>query len=168
MHHLLALALSSLLLLTLTTAIPTPSTPHHLARAGGPIAKPIPANCTLTSPLPTTTSTSASNTSTTTNNYAPAPNTTSSSVYSAYYPPASTNQTALFTQCLEQCYGFGTPGTCVAAYLAGNVPAPPLFGSPGGQLETACLMFNRSLTAADFVLAPAGTYTGALSADIFC
>lgn len=143
--------------LTLTTAIPTPST-HHLTRAGGPIAKPIPANCTIKSPLPATTSTPTAA-------YAPAPNTTSSSVYNAYYPPASTNQTALFTQCLEQCYGFGTPGTCVAAYLASNVPAPPLFG---GRLETACLMYNRTLTPADFVLAPAGTYTDAMSGDILC
>ena len=157
--HLLTFFLPSILL-TVTTAIPTPST-HYPARAGGPIAKPIPANCTIKSPLPATTSTATAA-------YAPAPNTTSISVYSAYYQPASTNQTALFTQCLEQCYGFGTPGTCMAAYLASNVPAPPLFGSPGGQLETACLMYNRTLTPADFVLAPAGTYTDAMSGDILC
>lgn len=157
--HLLTFFLPSILL-TFTTAIPTPST-HHLARAGGPVVKPIPANCTIKSALPATTSTSTAA-------YAPAPNTTSSSVYSTYYPPALANQTALFAQCLEQCYGFGTPGTCVAAYLASNVPAPALFGSPGGQLETACLMYNRTLTPADFVLAPADTYTDAMSGDILC
>ncbi|OCK86033.1 hypothetical protein K432DRAFT_377134 [Lepidopterella palustris CBS 459.81] len=147
------------LLITLTSAVPTRLNLNR--RAGGPAAVPIPANCTVKNPLPTSTSPS-------TVAYAPAPSTTSAYVYSAYYYPFSTNQTALFTQCLEQCYGYGNKGECVAAYLASNVPAPPLFGSPGGQLETACLMYNRTLTPADFVVASPGTYTDARCGNIVC
>ena len=72
-------------------------------------------------------------------------------------------------QCLEQCYGYGYHVECKTAYWAENVVMPAgYYGSSGGQLETACLMFNRTLVEDDFVVAPEGQATDAFAGNIQC
>ncbi|TKA67930.1 hypothetical protein B0A49_06679 [Cryomyces minteri] len=154
---------SPVLLLTtlfplLATSTPTPLLHRYrlalAPRAGAPAIVSIPANCTVTNPLPpsdsthsttnstidlptntTTTSNSKSNStaestanaadSNTTTTYAPSPNAAASLLYAFYLAqPTLLNTSALFTQCLEQCYGYGLPGSCRSAVLAENVPVP--------------------------------------------
>lgn len=72
-------------------------------------------------------------------------------------------------QCLQQCYGYGNHVECKTAYWAENVVVPKgYYGSEGGYLATACLMFDRVLGVQDFVAAPEGQGTGAFAASIQC
>jgi hypothetical protein len=72
-------------------------------------------------------------------------------------------------QCLEQCYGYGTSTECHSAYWAENIPVPAgYYGSPGGQLETACIFYTRALTAADLEAAPEGQGTSSFARNIAC
>ncbi|EDU45592.1 hypothetical protein A1F94_002948 [Pyrenophora tritici-repentis] len=140
---------------SLASALPTS---NIVPRAGGPAITPIPSTCAVTSPMP------ASNAS-----YMPAPATKSDILYSAYYSAFSSNTTAMAQQCLEQCYGYGYHVECKTAYWAQNVAVPAgYYGTAGGQLETACLMFNRALTSDDFVVAPEGQGTDAVARNIVC
>ena len=142
---------------SLASALPTSDL---ISRAGGPAVKPIPANCTVTRPL----------TPAAPPCYLPAPAaTTTALLYSAYYPSFSSNTTQMALQCLQQCYGYGNPGQCKTAYWAENVVVPKgYYGTEGGYLSTACLMFDRALTGADFVAAPQGQATDAFAATIEC
>lgn len=142
----------------LTAAAPTAS--NLDPRAGGPIAKPIPSTCTVTYPIPTLTAEQ---------NFIPKPSTNNALFYYAYYPSPSSNKTALAIQCLEQCYGYGDSTQCKAAFWAENVEVPAgYYGGPGGNFETGCLMFNRTLSKDDLVEAPAGEGTTPFLADIQC
>ncbi|KAF1939984.1 hypothetical protein EJ02DRAFT_456440 [Clathrospora elynae] len=128
-------------------------------RAGGPAIIAIPSTCTVTNPLVTASDAS----------YQPAPATSDDLLYSAYYTSFSTNKTEMANQCLEQCYGYGYHVECKTAYWAENVAVPAgYYGSTGGQLETACLMFSRVFTAEDFVAAPQGQATDAVAGNIEC
>ncbi|KAF2790194.1 hypothetical protein K505DRAFT_352113 [Melanomma pulvis-pyrius CBS 109.77] len=151
---------TSTIILT-TLAAFTLALPSSISRrAGGPAAVPIPPSCTVTDPVPTATSDET---------YLPAPAADDALIYNAYYPSPSTNKTALSEQCLQQCYGYGNIGECKTAYWAENVPVPVgYYGSPGGQLETACLFYNRPLQAADFVVAPEGQATDVSVGVIQC
>lgn len=125
-------------------------------RAGGPAIVPIPSTCTVTSPLPRGPDTS----------YLP---TSTAILYNAYYPSFTTNRTAMAEQCLQQCYGYGYHTECKTAYWADNVVVPEgYYGTPGGQLSTACLFFSEALSEIDFVVAPAGQGTDALAGNIVC
>jgi hypothetical protein len=140
-----------------TSALPSPTLSN---RAGGPAISPIPSSCTVSNPLPTPEADES---------YIPAPSTSDVLVYSAYYPSPSTDKTALALQCLQQCYGYGKKGDCVASYWAENIPTPPgYYGTPGGSLETGCLFFTRLLTAEDFVIAPEGQATSSSAGNIVC
>ncbi|KAI8938363.1 hypothetical protein NX059_004258 [Plenodomus lindquistii] len=144
-------------LVSVGSALPTANT--ILARAGGPAIVPLPANCTVTSPLPITPGTS----------YIPAPATNSEILYNAYYPSFTANRTLMAEQCLQQCYGYGYHVECKTAYWAENVPTPAgYYGTPGGDLSTACVLFTRALTAIDFVVAPMGQATDAFAGNIAC
>jgi len=145
-------------LAALASALPTSS--NVSPRAGGPAQVPIPSNCKVINPLPSPTADET---------YLPGPSANDAVLYYAYYPSPTTNKTALSTQCLEQCYGYGNTGECKTAYWAENVPVPAgYYGSPGGQLETACLFFNRALVAGDFVIAPTGEATTPFAGNIIC
>jgi hypothetical protein len=144
-------------LVTLTLALPSSTLSK---RAGGPAISPIPSSCTISHPLPTATADET---------YIPAPSTSGVLIYSAYYPSPSTNKTALALQCLQQCYGYGYKGDCVASYWAENVPTPSgYYGTAGGYLETACLYYSRELTETDFVVAPKGQATTPSAGNISC
>lgn len=72
-------------------------------------------------------------------------------------------------QCLQQCYGYGTHVECKTAYWAENVTVPKgYYGSEGGYLATACLLFGRVLGEGDFVGAPEGQGVGAWAAVVEC
>jgi hypothetical protein len=142
---------------TLTSALPTTLS----ERAGGPSIKPIPASCKLTNPYAKTASAPS--------DFMPAASAKSVQLYAAYYPSPSSNTTQMAQQCLEQCYGYGTSTECKGAFWAENVPVPAgYYGSPGGQLETACVFYTRALTAVDLEKAPAGQGTSAYARNIAC
>lgn len=143
----------------LSTSSPVPSLQ---TRAGGPLAKPIPAECSVTNPLADRRS----------DCWQPKVSTRPNQIY-AYYLPMSTfeyrNRTDIWTQCLEQCYGYGYTGDCKAAFMAENVPSAPVYTAPGGDPSIACLMYNRPLTRGDFGRPTArGQYVNAEVGDISC
>ena len=89
-------------------------------------------------------------------------------VYSAYFESAL-SPSAQATQCMQQCYGLGLPGACKSAMLAYQVPTPAgLFGTAGGVLGTACLMFGHYMDRSTFIVAPEGQYFNATAENIHC
>ena len=155
MHY--ALLLSTLLPL-LATASPL------VERAGGPVAKPIPAQCTVINPLPHANCGTAN-----VNGYKPSPAFVKASLlYQAYFEATGTpTDQAKF--CKQQCYGYGTPGECKSSFVGYSVPVPKGYlGGAGDQLETGCLLFSDYLDPNSFVQAPAGQYLTATAANIYC
>ncbi|KAF1960837.1 hypothetical protein CC80DRAFT_265616 [Byssothecium circinans] len=147
-------------LLTLFTALTAALPTSHLTpRAGGPAILPIPSTCTVSNPRSATPAT-----------FLPSAELQSTALlYSAYYPSPTSNKTQLAEQCLQQCYGYGNHVECKAAFWAENVVVPPgYYGSPGGQLMTACLMYSRAVTEADFTQAPKGEGTDAYTRNLAC
>jgi hypothetical protein len=143
---------------TFTNALPA-LRPEILTRAGGPAIVPIPSTCSVANPLATLPSKS----------YVPAPSTSDALLYSAYYSSFSTNKTEMAEQCLEQCYGYGFHVECKTAFWAENLVVPAgYYGTPGGQLSTGCLMFNRALDSNDFIVAPDGQATDGFAGNIEC
>lgn len=127
-------------------------------RAGAPEAVPLPSSCTTYNPLLALEPT----------NYAPAPSfLNESTIYAFYLYHDSPAVTGAYTKCIQQCHGFGND-TCKAIFYASAVPRPPMFGSPGGYLTTACLMFDRFVEADDFVIAESGTYDSPVVACLSC
>jgi hypothetical protein len=99
----------------------------------------------------------------------PAPATNNAILYSSYYPSFSSNTSAMAEQCLQQCYGYGYHVECKSAYWAENVMVPAgYYGTAGGQLSTACLMFSRALNMDDFVPVPEGQRIDAFAGNIAC
>ena len=72
-------------------------------------------------------------------------------------------------QCLQQCHGFGDGSQCKTAFWAEKMVVPEGYhrGS-GGQLETACLLFNRALGNGDFEAAPKGLALNAFAWGLSC
>lgn len=134
------------------------------ARAGGPAFVPIPANCTVINPLPHASCGTAN-----VNGFMPAANFSSSNlIYSSYFD-GFLSQSAQADDCLEQCNGYGDPGECKSALVAYNVPTPKgYYGTAGGVLETACLLYGAYFTPNDFVTAPAGQYVNETAGNIYC
>ncbi|PSN68771.1 hypothetical protein BS50DRAFT_324017 [Corynespora cassiicola Philippines] len=153
--------ISTFILTAVITAVAALPTATDLTpRAGGPTAKPIPPTCSVTNPLPLASADKS---------YIPGDSVKDVQLYSAYYPSPSPNKTALAQQCLEQCYGYGDSTQCKSAFWAENVPTPPgYYGTPGGQLLTACLMYTRPLEGGDFAVAPGGQATDAFAGNIAC
>jgi hypothetical protein len=134
-------------------------------RAGGPTSEPIPATCTVINSLPQ----AACGTSNV-NGYKPdLAFVKANLVYQAYFD-SGLSQADDAKQCEEQCYGFGTAGTCKSSFVGYQIPTPKGYmGTAGGQLETGCLLFKEYLTPLDFVLAPIeGRYLNATAASIYC
>lgn len=133
-------------------------------RQGAPTPSPIPPNCTVINAITNTT-----NANTTSNGYMPQPNFTAAHlVYSAYYTSPLT-QFVLATQCMQQCYGYGHPGDCKSSLLAYQVPTPAgYYGTAGGVLETACLLFDTYLDPCSFEWAPHGQYVNETAVSIYC
>lgn len=155
---------TGLLLTALLTPLLVTSTPILHDRAGGPSITPLPANCTVLNPLPHANCGTAN-----VNGWAPSTNFyTAHKLYESYFEgflPAATQA----KQCKQQCYGYGNKGECKSSLVAYRVPVPKgYFGTAGGQLETACLLFDRHLTPASFVEAEEGTYVNATAASIYC
>lgn len=143
------MSLTTILLTTLSAlAAATPLTP----RAGGPAIVPIPSDCKTTNPLPSTSGNK------------PTPDTLYTQFISSGESTSKQAQT-----CFEQCYGFGTPGSCKAAVFALNVPTPKgYYGTEGGVLEASCMMFSDYLDESQFEAAPAGQYTNETAMNIYC
>jgi len=155
-HSMLLLATS---ILPLTNALPAP-VPAILA--GGPAIVPIPSNCTVTNLAPTTGQMRNES-------YIPTLDASNDILYSAYYPSPTTNATQMSLQCLQQCHGYGDGSQCKTAFWADKMPVPKgYYGSPGGQLENACLFFARTLTDEDFTAAPEGQASNAFAWGLEC
>jgi len=148
-------------------------------RAGAPIPKPLPSNCTIANPVLCTSAAYCDSVSFTP--YRPTNATLTPALdgpflYGYYLQPdsfqvTSGNATSLFQTCLETCYGYGNTGDCLSVYQAYNYPAPPLYGGPGGDPTVACLLFNRSLNTADFEIVPEeqrNEWTDPRSGNIVC
>ncbi|KAF2455149.1 hypothetical protein BDY21DRAFT_260233, partial [Lineolata rhizophorae] len=138
-------------------------------RAGAPPIEPIPDNCTVTNPLPTPTACGSA--SSTPVHLSPAPSATAALVYQFHLPPSDLewrNYTTWWTQCLEQCNGYGYTGDCQTAFMAQNVPAPPAYGLPGGDLGIQCLMYSRPLTSDEFVEVDSDQYSMPTAGVIAC
>lgn len=151
--------------ITALLAIFTSANPVQPRQAGAPTPKTIASDCTTPNPLP------SANHTTTGSIYGYMPSarfSTAHLVYSAFfdgYLPRATQ----FTECLEQCNGFGDPGDCKSALLAYDVPTPAgYYGTTGGVLETACLLYGAYLSPDDFVDAPAKQYVNETAGNIFC
>lgn len=141
------------------SALPTPI-PAVLA--GGPAAVPVPENCTVTNLTPTLGHMRNES-------YIPTADARNDILYSAYYPSSSTNATAKSLQCLQQCHGYGDGSQCKTAFWAEKMPVPKgYYGSPGGQLDTACLFFTWKLSDVDFEAAPKGQALNAFAWSIQC
>jgi hypothetical protein len=101
------------------------------AGAGSPTPKPIPSTCTLLNPLPYS---NCATTNTTANNLKPSLNFTQTHTLYAAYFDLPTPASELWTQCSEQCYGYGDEGECKSAILAYDVPTPKgYYGGAGGR-----------------------------------
>lgn len=162
-----------LLLLSLLTPLSTTASPIA-PRAGGPTFEPIPENCTITNQLPTTNITDPT-----------APNNTSSLLPSGWKLPTNFTNThelysSYFSQpfytpaeqalhCQQQCYGFGERGTCKSVLLGYNIPTPEgYYGTEGGELATACLLYDVFLEERMFVPAPKGQYVNETASNVDC
>lgn len=165
----------AMLLLAISYAIASPLSP----RAGAPIPKPIPSNCSILNPVLCTSAASCPPVSYT--QFRPTPSALTPAlsgpfIYAYYLPPdsfqvTSGNSSSLLRQCLETCNGYGNTGDCKSVYQAYNYPSPPLYGAPGGQPTVACLLFNRVVGIDDFEVVPEaerGGWTDPRSAVIQC
>ncbi|KAK7509631.1 uncharacterized protein IWZ02DRAFT_503303 [Phyllosticta citriasiana] len=142
------------LLATLTTALPTANNLNP--RAGAPSYVPIEAPCYLSYALAADASSAAR----------PNVDIATTQIYHwdrALADAKYSNETTLWTQCVEQCNGLSG---CKAAFLAYNVPSEPIYTSPGGSPSIACRMFNVQLDPASFETVANGSYTQAMAANI--
>ncbi|KAI6851397.1 hypothetical protein KC332_g213 [Hortaea werneckii] len=160
-----------LLLLGFLTALPTTATPVA-PRAGGPTFEPIPKNCTITDQLPTNTPfPNGTNTTTLLPSgwKLPANFTGCHEIYSSYFSQPFYTPAEQALHCQQQCYGFGERGTCKAILLGYNVPTPEgYYGTEGGELATACLLYDVFLEEAMFVPAPQGQYVNETAINLNC
>ncbi|RMY81806.1 hypothetical protein D0864_08207 [Hortaea werneckii] len=150
-----------LLLLSVLTPLSTTATPIA-PRAGGPTFSPIPKNCTITNQLPTT-NTNTSSHLPSSGWKLPANFTDTHELYSSYFSQPFYTPAEQALHCQQQCYGFGERGTCKAVLLGYNVPTPKgYYGTEGGELATACLLYDVFLEEGMFVPAPKGHETTTL------
>ena len=71
--------------------------------------------------------------------------------------------------CLEQCYGYGNSTECRGVYWSDSFPTPEgYYGSPGGQIQSACIFYTRPLTEKDLEAAPEGQGLNAFARNIAC
>jgi hypothetical protein len=140
------------------------SSPNLDKRAGGPAAVAIPSKCTTINPLPHAHCGIGN-----INGYAVNPKfSNSSALFSSYYT-ATASVTDASDFCFKQCYGFGNKGDCKSAVFAYNVPTPKgYYGTAGGDLMNACLMYKNYLSPLDFVTAETAQWTNATAVSIYC
>lgn len=143
-----------------TDALPT--TTMIIQRAGGPAAVPLPPSCNLTNLAPTLRQMGDET-------YIPSTTANNDILYAAYYPSYSTNITTMSLQCAQQCHGYGDGSQCKTAFWAEKMVVPKgYYGGSGGQLETACVLFNRTLETKDFEAAPKGNALNAITWGLLC
>ena len=144
------------LLLLSSFAAPVPLVSELGARAGGPVGKPIPASC-LTPLIKQPTDSFRPNQTFI----------TAYQIYSYFLPSETTvSDETGYRQCLEGCYGFGSPDECKSVAWAHNVPY-----TASGSIHnngTACLMFSRRLDSGNLEATTDGTFTGAKASSIDC
>lgn len=145
-------------------ATSTPTTLHR--RAGGPIAKPLPANCAAVDAIEGTTDVSGQQPSSAFVN--------ANQVYAYYLAQDVADDDALAEQlrlCVEQCNGYGEGGAgkgCAGVFFAHNAPLPVgQYGVPGTLMQ-ACVMFGVPVTEDDLVDAAENRYTRARAKNIEC
>ncbi|KAF1818955.1 uncharacterized protein K489DRAFT_413395 [Dissoconium aciculare CBS 342.82] len=158
------MAIYNIILAVLPVLAVVAGSPLIQERAGGPEAIPIPANCTTINPLPHA-SCGVGNVS----GYRVSDEFSKANAgYYAYY--GATGSVAEASDfCFKQTYGYGSRGTYKAAVFAYNAPTPKgYFGSKGGELTNACLMYKKPLTPLDFVKAEDGQFTNATAISIYC
>ncbi|KAJ6617003.1 hypothetical protein B0H10DRAFT_2035159 [Mycena sp. CBHHK59/15] len=148
-----------LILAAVVRASPISDSESFALRAGGPAYVPITPPCTLSYPVsgPGSTPSQA---------YHPAVDITSTQIYSWDIDmPDSVyqNESAWWTECIEQCNGLSG---CRAAFLAYEVPAESRYGAPGGYPSVGCRMFNVFLREGDFAAVTNGSYTQAIAGNI--
>lgn len=162
----LNLTLTSLLF-SLTYA--SPITPR--AGAGGPITKPIPSTCTIINPLALKATNWDNNNNSTTNTSGYKPSlifTSTHLLYEAYFD-LPTPAEELWTQCSQQCYGYGDEGDCKSAVLTYEIQVPEgYYGTEGGELAIGCLMFDEYLAPEDFEEAGEGEWVDERAGSIHC
>jgi hypothetical protein len=135
-----------------------------LKRAGGPTPSPIPNDCTVINPLPHA-ACGVGNV----DGWAPTKDFTEAHQLYASYFGSFASISDQWTQCVESCCGYGDTGDCKSALLAYQVPTPAgYYGTAGGVLETACLLYDDYLTPNDFEAAEDGQYQNATAGSIYC
>lgn len=145
---------SPLLLLTAILPLKVFANPLPTVQAGGPPIIPVPAACTIYDPLNHS------------KGYMPRPEFQQAHIaYHAYFETWR-EPSAVVLQCFQQCHGmFG----CKSAFSGSRIPiSKGYYGSPGGTLETGCILFFEYLTPGDFVEAPRGEYQNISAANICC
>ncbi len=146
-------------LILVATAAAAAAVPVLQARAGGPIAQPIPADCDIYTVRPSPMDTA----------FKPTDDfIASAQIYSYYLPdPAPVNDDDAFQNCLEQCYGYGNPGRdCKSVVWAHQVPGASFgYGSGNGS---ACLFFHGTVYDFDLEATTDGTYVEARADNIVC
>lgn len=158
------------LLLGLLTTLSTTASPIA-PRAGGPTFEPIPQNCTITNQLPTnTTSPTATNATTLPSGWKlPSNFTACHEIYASYFSQPFYTPAEQALHCQQQCYSFSTRGTCKAVLLGYNVPTPEgYYGTEGGKLATACLLYDVFLEEGMFVPAPQGQFVNETASNVDC
>jgi len=154
----------TVLLTTALTALAAASPVPFSKRAGGPVGEPIPDTCTISDPAATL---SAEHTYAVSAEFKAA-----NQVYAFYLPQDSDNgqHDRELQTCLEQCYGYGNDGDCVAVYLAYNVPLPADYPwGTHGSPSFGCQFFKTPLSADAFVqTASAQQFTDARARNIEC
>lgn len=148
-----------LFLLSTLSSLGYTSPPTLLRRnilAGGPPITPIPSNCTLKTISPTDPAVTAFKLNKAFS--------TAHTVFTTYLP-TEFNITRGQLTCLEQCYGFGSPGQCLAALWGQNVTHDAYGYSLKGN---ACVMFDLPVLGRDLVAVSDGEYRGARVTNIRC
>ncbi|KAM0718808.1 hypothetical protein Q7P37_005879 [Cladosporium fusiforme] len=142
------------------------SRPTFLRAGGGPIPKTIPSNCTVTNALPHDANECDIGNI---NGWKPRSNFTSTHLLHSSYFDLPQSAEELWEQCSEECYGYGDEGECKSALLAQDVPTPEGYlGTPGGDLMTACLLFEKYISPNDFEKAQAGQWVNETAGGIYC
>lgn len=90
-------------------------------------------------------------------------------VFAEYFPQPSVTPSQQAVKCQQQCYGYGTKGTCKAALLAYGVRTPKGYlGTEGGVPMTACLMYDVHVDSTMFVASPEGQFVNETMGNIYC
>jgi hypothetical protein len=139
-------------LTSLSTSIPL----QVEKRAGGPTAIPIPSDCNITGIYPAVFSTSFKTSDAFDSAH---------QKYSFILGEITTNETDALTQCLEQCYGYGT-GYELKSVLWSYNATHEEYGS--NVTGIGCWMYDTYITKDDIIATDGSTNTEARAINIEC